>query len=720
MINKSLYIGLVAISLVGLNSCDLDEYNPSAGASTLENFNVWAGLQTNCYSTLYHELYSKIDFLVFSEGGTDLWLNPSGVDYAPEVFYYDGLGVARQEPKKVWIQSYSVISTCNTVIEQAANVKDGDADAIRVLRAEAQTIRAFMHLTLVTYYGPIPLCTNQVGEVNDAPTRDSQADVYASIIADLKEAAENLDVLPYNNNYARVCKKTALGLLARAYAQGAGEGLTEGGVSYWQRAKEVAEDLITNAAQYGIYLYDDVDDVWAQTNNRGSVNKEYLFVAAGLDANGVDAAMAGEYLNATNYLYAYTRPNPGVLQDLYKTAQVTSNYYLGPHNESGEMAPSKHAIDVYGDWDKRYENSFLTAFGEFTVEGSSSDNIANKTITVTNDISEKYGWGSSSKTLIKEIDMEEWDEDPDKYEDLYPSSRYYVELEQTGPTTGVYKVYEIIDSPAVGKKIYPYVHLARTAGIAGTQTEAVGLWSKDGSSHSNVAPKNALVVPMPLEADDNRFAIYLSKTDLTAEQKAAYAPTAVINISELFGTGAKYATDYREASYSFKLATQAQKLFPMFIKYNNLYNGATREVSYEFRNGDIAIMRTAELYLIAAEAEVMTGNAANAIQYIEVLHKRAVRPGFTAPAVSNVTEQDILDEYAREMVGEHMRWPVLKRHRSSGLMKEALHNYNLQAEAGFNEAIHYYRPIPQMFLDQISNKDEFGDNGYGYTSSKGF
>lgn len=43
--------------------------------------------------------------------------------------------------------------------------------------------------------------------------------------------------------------------------------------------KEVSEDLINNASAYGAYLYDDVEDVWAQANNRK--NKEALFVAAG-------------------------------------------------------------------------------------------------------------------------------------------------------------------------------------------------------------------------------------------------------------------------------------------------------------------------------------------------------------------------------------------------------------------------------------------------------
>lgn len=103
---------------------------------------------------------------------------------------------------------------------------------------------------------------------------------------------------------ARVTKKTALGLLARVYAQGGGEyGLTEDGVSYWQRAKEVAEDMIL---AYGDCLYDDVEDVWAPANNRN--NKEALFIAAGPDATNLENWNAGTQCN-NNFTYMYPKPN---------------------------------------------------------------------------------------------------------------------------------------------------------------------------------------------------------------------------------------------------------------------------------------------------------------------------------------------------------------------------------------------------------------------------
>ncbi len=672
MKKKLLYAAAILATTVSFNSCGLDEYNPSAGSSTITNYDTWAGLQVQCYSTLYHELYSKSDFLFLSECGTDLWLNPAGQEYSSQVFYYTGLGVARQEPAKAWQQAYSVIATCNSVINNASGVTNGNADNIKVLSAEAKCIRAFMHLTLTTYFGPITLCTNEVGASETSPKRNTLEEVYASITTDLKEAAEDLGVDPFGDNYARVTKKTALGLLARAYAQGAAEGLEENGVSYWQRAKEVAEDMIANASSYGMYLYDDVSDLWAQDNNRQ--NKEALFVAAGLDATSGDAA-AG-YMNAACYLYAYTMTDPNKCSDIY-SIQRSSNVFLCPYgSQRGVKAPPQHAIDDFPEWDTRYENSFISAFGKFTLEDNST-----------------YGYKKQCVRLLSTY-----------------CNRYGISTTHQGDS------------------IYPYVALAKVTRTGGEQTYPLGIYAKGGSESNMETAKNIFVIPQPLDVDEDRFLIYLSKTALTDDEKAE-RKYFCLNIEDLFdktGDATGYTTEYTTDQYKpGTTATSANLLFPSLVKYNWCYDGVTRHFSsdsYDYRNGDIFIMRSAEIYLIAAEANVMLGNTAKAAEQLNVLRKRAVREGYESASytISSPTEQDILDEYARELCGEHMRWPVLKRHRASGLMKSALANYNKKAYAGFDEDIHYCRPIPQTFLDQIANAEEYGDNGYGYTAGKGY
>ena len=77
----------------------------------------------------------------------------------------------------------------------------------------------------------------------------------------------------------------------------------------------------------------------------------------------------------------------------------------------------------------------------------------------------------------------------------------------------------------------------------------------------------------------------------------------------------------------------------------------------------------------------------------------------------------IFDEYAREMAGELNRWALLKRHHA---FEDRLKLYNKRAAAFFNPERHYLRPISADFLNQIDNKDQYGDNGYGTTPGKGF
>lgn len=362
MKTKLLYTAIIAGTL-SFSSCELDEYNPTGGDATIESFDAWSGLETYCYSPLAEQLYSVYDFMSVAEGGTDMWLTPGGnPDYAKQLIYYDGLTTNTNGSNKVFKQAYSCIASCNAVINNADNVKGITDYDKRILTAEAKTLRAFYNLLLVTYYGPVTLSQEDIskGETNVRPVRNTVEEFYTAIIKDLTEASDELDVQPYGGNYARVCKKTALGLLARAYAQGAGEGLSENGVSYWQRAKDVADDIINNASAYNVYLYTDVSDLWAQANNRN--NPEALFIVSGRDANDESY----NYVNCNNNLFTYTICNPYKCSDIYTRADNT-NYYLGRTNNN-TIAPTKYTLSVFDpSWDKRYENTFMTAFGLFSM-----------------------------------------------------------------------------------------------------------------------------------------------------------------------------------------------------------------------------------------------------------------------------------------------------------------------------------------------------------------
>lgn len=650
-------------SSLGLTSCELDEYNPSAGNQTITSFETWKGLTTYCYSPLATQLYSVYDFLSVAEGGTDMWVCPAGQsNYAKEPMYYEGLTTNTNATNKVFKQAYAAIASCNSVIANADRVKGGTEEEKAKVLAEAKTLRAFYNLLLVTYYGPVTLTTEEVGSVNMNPTRNTVEEFYTAIVKDLKEAAAALDNTPVDGNYARVTKKTALGLLARAYAQGAGEDLKEDGKSYWQRAREVAEDMILNAASYNMYLYDNIDDLWAQDNNRN--NKEALFIASGANTTMPEFATANY---TKNNLFTYTICSPNKLNDLY-TREDKGNFYLGRTNNA-TFAPSPYSISVFDpSWDRRWENTFMTAFGMFSMTNPDDNNKIGP-----------YAGNISSLTL-------------------------------TPPLTRKYG----IDSKFNGKKIYPYVDVTEIKTGAFTQYVTDGVWPKgdtSGNRENLIKVKNAYVIDYPVALDDNRFRFVMSKEPRTAEQKAE-SIYFTINIDDLYGT-TDFATEYKSEQFD---GTNSYQLYPSLIKFNWYFDGSWGS-GLNTKNGEVMIMRTAEIYLIAAEACERLGDAGAAARHLEPLRTRATRVGATAPSLGTVTEGVILDEYAREMAGEFNRWALLKRHHA---FENRLKLYNQRAAKFFNPDKHYVRPISSDFLNQIDNRNQYGDNGYGTTPGKGF
>jgi len=144
----------------------------------------------------------------------------------------------------------------------------------------------------------------------------------------------------------------------------------------------------------------------------------------------------------------------------------------------------------------------------------------------------------------------------------------------------------------------------------------------------------------------------------------------------------------------------------------NKFSDPTRTSANEAQSArDVFVIRFAELYLIAAEAEFNLGNPGAAATYLNVIRTRAAKTGKVAEmqlTSAQVTLDLILDERAREFAGEQIRWFDLKR---SGKLVERVKAYN--PNAATIQDFNLVRPIPRTQIDAVSNKDEFKQNpGY--------
>lgn len=170
----------------------------------------------------------------------------------------------------------------------------------------------------------------------------------------------------------------------------------------------------------------------------------------------------------------------------------------------------------------------------------------------------------------------------------------------------------------------------------------------------------------------------------------------------------KVGNDYNwyPQSTAIGILNNASDRMPMIQKFKDtkmVWGGAgTRE--------DV-IFRLSDAYLLAAEAYLGANNSATAVQYVNIIRKRAAADETTFNNMFKISSVDIdyiLDERARELLGDHDRWFDLKR--TNKLIERAKANNPFVQKYNNLSEMHLLRPIPQ---DEI-NKTKGLKQNKGY------
>lgn len=132
---------------------------------------------------------------------------------------------------------------------------------------------------------------------------------------------------------------------------------------------------------------------------------------------------------------------------------------------------------------------------------------------------------------------------------------------------------------------------------------------------------------------------------------------------------------------------------------------------------DRHLWRLAEVYLMRAEANIRAGRPQEAIPDINVIRRRAARPGMdndlTGAEMARFNDDPIdylLDERERELAGEELRWFVLTR---MGRLVDRVQRFNPNGGPNVQEH-HALRPIPQDQIDRTQGGASAFPQNAGY------
>lgn len=576
--------------LLALNSCSLDEYNPS-GANADAVYNTEAGMNTLVNATYYNfstQFYGREDIVFLMEGGSDLWYCAGKGTYADQLLTYSlKLDATVGQVKNTWQRLYEIVNYANAGINRIGNVVYANATTKLAKEGELRFLRAYAYYLIAETYGGVTLRTTETTEQTTyTAQRSSLKEFYELIIGDLEKAVQ---ILPNSqSDIGRADKKAAYGLLARAaltrasYLEYFDNNKTDAAV-YYQKALDAAKVLINNQSTYGCSLYSSFEDVFLPANNKN--NKEALWVVT----HSTNTALNGQSSNPNRLFKWYNSKYTGI-------CGMPSNEVLEyGRDNSRYLMPTKYLLNVFNeDIDSRYYGSFREA----------------QVIPTT---ASAYKWSATDVATFKK------------------SFAAGAVTLQPGDTASLYT-----------KKV-----------IADKATRRYG----------------------------------------------------VKDINDIYKSDGTITTDASSNIY-----------YPSLRKFRD----PNRLLNSDAGTANVIVMRLAEMYLIAAEASMklnVTTAGQTPADYINVLRTRAaIKTPVNRTADMQVTNGQIdlnfiLDERARELCGEHLRWLDLKRTKQlENRLGVGKQNPDI---VSFDPTKHYLRPVPQAELDALQNAKEYGQNpGY--------
>ena len=674
-LNRILFAALMA-SVTGssITSCSesfLDE-NLTTQHST-DRFKTQEGLD-ELVTGAYQKLKFKFNYIWGIQCynmGVDEFTDANNVIPAWNHYSQDLNSSENAANQPIWDNYYGLVEPANILIQNIPQYYNQSSPTYNTRLGEAHFLRAYAYFELVKQFGGVPLKLVPSTSAETYFTRNSAEEIYTQVIADFGEAYR---LLPNKGeSIGRINKYAAAHFLAKAHLFRASELYSDWNSNY------VASDLDA-VIQYGSEVVDahplcsDYVELWDYEQPNGANEKVSEVILAAQFSN--DESTWGRYGNQMHLYY------PAVYQgnDIGGCKRDISG-----GREFSYVSATEYTMQVFDRVnDSRFWKSFITCYG-------ANETKSAPTWTAEDMPYAPAGVKEGDKRFSGgELGMKYIVNDPgDNRYEKYPNAPAYTVLKD-------------------GKMCNTYTYVRYFKG----QEHSWNVNEKTGNYYDIIPHKRSVA----LSKFRDGYRVSIASQFGTRDDIIARSADDVLMVAEAYirkgeanyDKAIEWMNKLRERA-GYKAGEDRSKNVDGGQAYkNNPYcsgkgGGHSSEGAIYWEENTYYESNNIEQETTASTKTTMKLNSVSDVYNSTVDVPIYNELGCTSNADKMMCF--LLNERTRELCGELQRWEDLARTKT---LDARWHKFNDGASRGlgeFKSEKHYYRPIPQAFLDGITNSN---------------
>lgn len=674
-LNRILFAALIA-SITGssITSCSesfLDE-NLTTQYST-DRFKTQEGLD-ELVTGAYQKLKFKFNYIWGIQCynmGVDEFTDANNVIPAWNHYSQDLNSSENAANQPIWDNYYGLVEPANILIQNIPQYYNQSSPTYNTRLGEAHFLRAYAYFELVKQFGGVPLKLVPSTSAETYFTRNSAEEIYTQVISDFGEAYR---LLPdKGESIGRINKYAAAHFLAKAHLFRASELYSDWNSNY------IASDLDA-VIQYGSEVVDahplcnDYVELWDYEQPNGANEKVSEVILAAQFSN--DESTWGRYGNQMHLYY------PAVYQgnDIGGCKRDISR-----GREFSYVSATEYTMQVFDRVnDSRFWKSFITCYG-------ANETKSAPTWTAEDMPYAPAGVKEGDKRFSGgELGMKYIVNDPgDNRYEKYPNAPAYTVLKD-------------------GKMCNTYTYVRYFKG----QEHSWNINEKTGNYYDIIPHKRSVA----LSKFRDGYRVSIASQFGTRDAIIARSADDVLMVAEAYirkgeanyDKAVEWMNKLRERA-GYKTGEDRSKNVDGGQAYkNNPYcsgegGGHSSEGAIYWEENTYYESNNIEQETTASTKTTMKLNSV-----ADVYNSTVDTPIYNELGCTSNADKMmcfLLNERTRELCGELQRWEDLARTKT---LDARWHKFNDGASRGlgeFKSEKHYYRPIPQAFLDGITNSN---------------